>query len=452
MSARRFLCHLVGLSVALLAPARGAAQQARGPSLTVLDAVERALERYPSIRSAEAGRVEAAAGLREVETTRRPRLNLRATANQYQKKTVVSPIHGFTPGGTPPFDQTLFQTAVDGSYTLFDGGGREARIDQARFQAEAAGTAIEGVRDRVTARVVTSYARILSQRQILDAHDRRIAALQAEQERVGQLLEVGRAARLEALRVSASLADATANRVRFAEALDIAERELARLIDATRDETRAARLVPFELPAEGTPDQTRLLETVRQTSPSIQEARRRVAVAEAAIAVAESERLPRFDLVGSFIDFGSAAGHFTNEWSGGVQVRYPLFDGGAVRERVARTAAARDVAVERLRLLETESAGELDRALSAVSEAAARRASLIPAAEQFEEVARIEQLRLDTGTGTQTDFLAAEADLLAVRASLVDARYAELAARIEVARVTGELGPEWLRRQVKVSP
>lgn len=453
MSAEPSVRRLAGATLlVLIAAVAGSAQQPMTPSLTLLEAVERAVDGYASIRAAEAGSVEARAGLREVETTRRPRLSLRSAATRYQKDTVVSPIHGFTPGATPPFNQTLFQTALDGTYTLFDGGGLAARIDQARFQVEAADTTIENARDLVTARVVTSYARILSQREILEAHDRRIEALEAQRTRVEQLLEVGRAARLELLRVSAALADAAADRVRFDEARDLAERELARLMGATPEEAQAERLVAFELSELDVPDRAVLSEALRRANPSVQEARRRVAVAGAAAAVAASERLPRFNVVGSVIDFGSAAGHFTNEWSAGLQMVYPLFDGGAVRERIARAEAARDASAERLRLLETEVEGDLDRALSAVREAAARRASLRSAVEQFEEVSRIERLRLDTGTGVLTDFLDAEGDLFAARANLVGARYAELTARVELARVTGELDLEWLRRHVAVAP
>jgi outer membrane protein TolC len=51
---------------------------------------------------------------------------------------------------------------------------------------------------------------------------------------------------------------------------------------------------------------------------------------------------------------------------------------------------------------------------------------------------------LDAGSGTQTDFLNAEADLLTAQANLVEARHAEIAARVELARVAGELSLDWL--------
>jgi outer membrane protein TolC len=66
------------------------------------------------------------------------------------------------------------------------------------------------------------------------------------------------------------------------------------------------------------------------------------------------------------------------------------------------------------------------------------------AVARFDEVVRIRRLSLQTGSGTQTDYLGAETDLLRARASLVEAQHGEIAARVELARVTGELSPAWL--------
>ena len=82
----------------------------------------------------------------------------------------------------------------------------------------------------------------------------------------------------------------------------------------------------------------------------------------------------------------------------------------------------------------------------------ARIAALQSAVEQSAEVARIERLALEVGSGTQSDYLDAEANLLRARADLIEARHAEISARVELARVLGELSPEWLARTVESAP
>jgi outer membrane protein len=152
---------------------------------------------------------------------------------------------------------------------------------------------------------------------------------------------------------------------------------------------------------------------------------------------------------GRFIQYAASASDPAREWQGGVHVSYPLFTGGA-RSAAADRASA-EVAGARAEL----AAGELrvseaiDRALSASEAARAKVAALRAAVEQATEVTRIERLALDAGTGVQSDYILAEAELLRVRAALTEAIYAEVLARVELARVTGEISPEWIKQNLE---
>ncbi|MCB9377562.1 MAG: TolC family protein [Holophagales bacterium] len=90
--------------------------------------------------------------------------------------------------------------------------------------------------------------------------------------------------------------------------------------------------------------------------------------------------------------------------------------------------------------------------LAALAEADARAAALTRAADRLAEVARVEKLRLDVGAGTQVDYLDAEAELASTRADLTGARTGALLARVELARATGELGTDWIRRTLEEQP
>jgi outer membrane protein TolC len=99
--------------------------------------------------------------------------------------------------------------------------------------------------------------------------------------------------------------------------------------------------------------------------------------------------------------------------------------------------------------VEQELMGALDRIIVAYREAEARVAAGTTAVAHFEELKRIEQLRLETGAGTELDFLRAEADLRQAQAALLEARHALLLSRIELARLTGELDLDWLAEHLE---
>lgn len=434
----------------LLLLAFSATAHAQSP-LSLADAVERALGQHPSIAISRARQDAARAGVDEARAAALPNVQLASSAVQYKEASLVSPIHGLQPGLAPPFDETLFQTGVSASYILYEGGSRKAGLVQARAELDVEEAGSQAARQQLIGRVVGTYARVLSRREIVMAQNRRMEALESERARVERLLDVGRAAEIDRLRVAAALASAAAEQVRAVEALDTAERDLARLLQVPPDETRASHLVPVEVAPVGPEGREVLLDAARRANPLVEQARRREAAARAAVGVASAQRQPRLSVAGSVINFGSAAGHFTTEWNASLQVSYPIFN-RAAGERVRRAEATRLAAAGQLRLAETQVAEELDHALSAVREAAALSASLASAVERFTEVARIEALRLENGAGTQTDYLKAESDLLLARSALAEARSGETVARVELARISGELDRNWIRQNVKVKP
>ncbi|HEV2846071.1 MAG TPA: TolC family protein, partial [Thermoanaerobaculia bacterium] len=269
---------------------------------------------------------------------------------------------------------------------------------------------------------------------------------------VQQRFDVGKAAQVEVLRAEAAIASARSDRVSFASALDNAERELARLLGVPVEETRVSRLSPVPGPDRTPPDREALARAGIEVSPAVRQAREQIAGAEAAIALAESAFKPELRAVANVNDFGSSEGHAATEWNAGFQLTVPLFDGGVTRQRVVRAEASRRVAQEQLRLAETQVRDEVDQAAAAAEEAQGRVESLEKAVERFVEVSRVQKLLLDNGAGTQTDYLSAEADLLAAQANLAEAEHTAVLARVDLARATGRLTPSWLRENLETQP
>ncbi|HYG65112.1 MAG TPA: TolC family protein [Thermoanaerobaculia bacterium] len=453
----RSLVSLTLVVLTLVLPAGATAQEtAQEPArLTLAEAVERALARYPGVGAARARQEQAREAITEAKASRRPAGRLNATGTQYEEPMVVTPIHGFGPGLFPEFDTTVFQGTLTVSYTLWDGGATEARIRSAGEQAGVAGAALGAAEQALARRVAASYLTAQGQSQVLAAHDRRLAALQGELSRARQRFDAGKAAQVEVIRAEAAVAAAEAQRVALAAAVGNAERDLARLLDAPLDEVRAGRLAPVTLAGPALPPREALVADGLAVSPAVEQARRQVEASRAAEALARSAYRPTLRAVGNYNEWASSEGDFTGEWNAGFQFAVPLFDFGVTRSRVAQSAAATRAAAEQLRLAELQVREEVDRAAADTEQALAQVASLEKAVERFAEVVRVQKLLLDTGAGTQIDYLNAEAELLAARASLATAENAAALARMDLARATGRLGPEWLRqnlRQTETTP
>ncbi|NHZ73184.1 MAG: TolC family protein [Nitrospirae bacterium] len=447
---KAFILGLLGLASIL--PRALSASESEPPKLTLLEASERALAHYPSLALARAHRQMAAAELGEAEARSRPTATMGASAERYEEEMLVSPIHGFTPDLIPDFDRTLLRGSLTVGYDLYAGGVRKADRESKAALLAASGAEIEQEERSLVATTVTLYLRILEVQELLSAHQGRMQALAAEQDRVERLLEVGRAARVDQLRIAAALAAAEAERATLAAFLDSAERNLARWTGLAPEDTRAAHLVPIRLASDIDPDRPSLEEQALATNPSLLEAKEKLAAAESALRAASGGNRPRVGIAGNYLGFGAARGDPIGEWNVGAALRWSLWDGGQTKERVARAEAVRDAAFETLRLSRKRVLAELDRTLVDRIEAQARSRSLATAAMGFEEVARIEALRLEAGSGVQADFLDAEAVLLRTRSQYTSAQHAVIRTRVELARITGLLDPGWLARSLETKP
>ena len=417
-------------------------------TLTLSRAVAMTLDTHPFLLGRVARQRAAEEAHRVNVGERFPSLSLRGTATQFEEPMVVTPIHGFRPGLIPPFDETLFQASAVVGYTVYDGGARGARISASESQARGAQSDLRSARQELIGQVAASYLAVLLAREQLDAHDQRIAALQSELERVQVLLAVGRAPRLEVLRAEAALADADANRVRTVTMRRLAEGDLGRLMGLSDGSLRERALREITLQAGSAVDRTRLFSESLATNPGVQRARDDLTSAEAAVGVARGARRPSVDLQGAYVDYGSLDGHVTGEWNVGLGISVPVFTGGRLRHDVSRAEALREASHENLRLAELGAAVSVDRALATLEEAEARAASLHTAVDRSAEVARIERLRLDTGTGVQADYLQAEATLLSLRATLSEVEHGAVLARIQLAKAVGELDEGWLEENL----
>lgn len=424
-----------------------------GDRMTLASAVDLALAHHPNALAAIAGVDAAAASVGEVSASRLPQVAFEGSAIRYQEPMIVAPLHALDITQAPEFDRTLLRGTASVAYTLFDGGVRGSRIRRARADLGAAESLQESAQASLIATVTETYLRVLTARDILAAHDTRLTALDAELDRTEQLLAEGTTARVAVLRAEAAIAQAQAERVATSSALELAVQNLVRLTGVSPERAAAENLVPVQLHSEtGSLDRDALIAHATLSNPQLQSAREKHEAASSSKSAAAAMWLPNISLFGGYLGFGSGSGDLVTEWQGGAKVSYPIFTGGARSKTNARANALVERAYQEIRQAELSVRTGVDRGISAVRESRARLDAVEDAVAFLTEVVRIERLALETGAGTQTEYLRSEAELLHAKASLIDARNTEIAARIELARTVGQLDTVWLDRELENNP
>ncbi|MFQ6046079.1 MAG: TolC family protein, partial [Gemmatimonadales bacterium] len=439
---------LATLSQGVAAPATAAVGERQGPQkpkLTLQEAVERALAFHPDLAQARALEEGAAAQVGEAVARRLPQIGARASATRFQEPMIVRPLHGFDIAEPPEFDRTLLQGNLTAALTLFDGGERRARVRGSRATFRAAEVGLDQVSQDLVATVTHRYLAVLGAARLADAHEAGVRALQAESLRVEQLLSEGRAAPVQLLQVSAALAQTQAEGVDVASRLELAELDLARAVGVNVSETRAERLAEVRLTHTARhEDRAAVLARLDGGNLELRKAQLELQAARWNRRAAKSAWLPSLDLTAGYLGFGAAGGDVTGEWQAALRLGYPLFLGGARGARLRRTDWEARAAEQRYLSARLRAEEAADRALSAVARGDAQVVAVEAAVRHLTELVRIEALRVAEGSGTETEFLDAESRLRRARAQLIEARHQAIIARVEVARLTGELSLEWL--------
>ena len=426
--------------------------------LTLQHVVDRALRTHPAVAAAQAVQDRSIADVNDARSRLLPDLSFDGALTRFQKPMVVAPLHGFDLRNPPLFDRTPYQAGLSLNWTVLDFGKRSARISAQRALRNAAGDALTSTEQRLMTSTVHAYLAALDARQLLAAQDRLVAALAAAQSRTVQLEAEGKAAHVDVLRMNAEVQRVRADRISVASRLEVAEHQLAQLADVSFDAVHGAELAPLALVDTSSAVDTsvavraRFVAQAQHTSSDVRQMEAQSLAARAGVSAARATWLPTVQMQGAYIDRGRWAGNYSAEWQVGVAMSYPVFTGGSRASAVQRADANARAAAEQVRVAQLDVESGVDQTMAALREAHARVAALESAVAQSQEVERIEKLALDVGTVVQTDYLDAEAKLFSAQAGLIQARHAEIAARVDLARILGELSRTWLARNVESLP
>jgi outer membrane protein len=395
--------------------------QISGP-VTLERVVDIALENNPQTREAWLRARSAEAGLGSERSAYLPSVDVNATL-----------AHTNTSHGS-------FGPSVALTYLLFDFGGREARVEQARQTLIAADFLHNQVIQDVILRVETAYY------QYLDAKAQ-LAAQQATLQQRRTTLDAAEARHNAGV---STIADVLQARTALSQAqltYDTIEGDLRAIEGALATAMGVAPTARFELgelpsdvPAEaisGAVDE--LITAAQAMRPELAAARAAAERAQARIREVRSEGLPSVTASASAGVNVFSDGDTTTPHAAAIGLRFPLFTGYRNTYDVRQAEIEAELAREQLRDLSQQVSLDVWTSYYALRTAKQRLTTardLLASAQQSADVARA---RYREGVGTIVDVLTAEAALESARAQEVQARTDWFLAVAQLAHDTGRL-------------
>jgi outer membrane protein len=282
------------------------------------------------------------------------------------------------------------------------------------------------------------YLKIVQLGSLVAAYDARIASLEAQARRVELLNRVGRAPRLDLLRVNTLLTRARYERLQVANRREEAYTLLYNLM-GTSPPPAAPVLLAYRTETDARAAEEALAQAAASHRPELRIAEHEVAAAQAAERIARGERLPAVSVVGRYAERAGADTAFFEDWNLGVQLTLPILDGGVRRAREEQAAVGRAQAEENVRRARLDVAKQVRDAMNAEREADARLRVTERSVDESNEALSIERLRYERGVAVVTDLLDAETAVLTAQADRLQAQFDAVIARLNLLKATGEL-------------
>jgi outer membrane protein len=439
---------IAGASLLLSAAvAQPTAEIAAPSTLTLDDAVARAIERSEEVGLARTAVQTAGQQVVVARSAAFPQLDASASYSRTFASAFDNAFSGSLSGlgGALPFGQKhTYSASVAVSQLLFAGGRVSSSIASAKHARAAAELSLREETAEIALEVRRAYYRALLATELetiaVASIDQAQKFLQQEQQRLG----AGYGSDLDVLRAEVSLANLNPQLVDARNAAHLAFLDLKRLVNIPLENELTLTTV-LQPPPPTPPDRPLSREELLNRRASVRAALRQVSAREADVRTARAEYFPAVSFQMSYgrQGFPTEALNFSGvewqpDWTASIGIQVPLFTGFKRRAQVAQARIRLHEAQLQLAQLKEGVQLEYEQTLGEREQARATIAARQRTVDQANRVYELTVLRYGQGQATQLEISDSRLDLLQARTNLAQALADFYTADAAVLRATSE--------------
>ena len=401
-------------------------------SVTLEEAVERALDASPQVVQAETGLGTAEYGTRQAYASFLPNLSL-STGASLSSTERFDPTTGLQVSG----QSNNYSAGLSASMDLFSGGRNLAAVRSARATVEAAEATVVTRRFSVALEAKRAYFAVLRAEDLIRLNEERIAQAREQLQAAERQLQAGRATRSDVLRARLQVSNARQALLNAETQRRTAMYALGRLVGVLGPVAaeRPATLDPRPLAL--TADEMRAI--ILAEAPSVLSSAANLGVAEAGLSQARAQYFPSIGVSGGYnwsnAELGLNDGR--TSWNTRVSLSYPLFNGLQREVNVGRAHAQVTVAGAQAEEARRAVLAELEGLIAAVELATLELEILEESVAVAEEDYRVLRERYQLGAATILELVSSQIALLQAEHDLINARYDYQIAKAELESLLG---------------
>lgn len=387
--------------------------------LSLPEAQAKAVAVNPTLSRLRAKVEESRQRVSEAESGGNPRLDA------YARSAYVTPEVGFaTPNGSLPIVvHHNYAVGLVLEQAILTFGRLHWASQAAQLQTKSLEQEVTRQQQRLRYQVAIAYTRLQTARQTIEVAQTSLKARERLLSDLAVREKAGVSAKFELL-VAEVARSQDEQRVVLAEQQSrLALTELQILLGLPRQ--TAVETVPLgELPSlDESPENA--LKVALQERAEVRAVAFAVEAAEAKVHLEESQSSPTLGLQSRFENRTSTAFQSNNQWSVGLEFRWPLFDGGLSAARTAQAQAVRQQMADSRRELEDQVRLEVESALVRWQTTKQNLSVAQRTYKSAQEAARVGELRFKAGVGTHQEVLDVQARLREAQQGVFEAQQAQ---------------------------
>jgi outer membrane protein len=404
--------------------------------LTLKECLTTALARNPTVMEAQLGIRSAEESVISAQGRHWPRLSLNGA---YTRQEVGFPyIPAQSPKIQPHFSDVWYSVGPALTIPIYQGGQVSTGVSLAEVRRDIQVLTAGQTKNDIIANTVNTYNKILQLQQLRNASQASVDALEEQVKNTRLLLDVGRVARVDLLKVEVQVANEQQRLLATDEGLKTASATLRYLMGEGPKADNALPILRDRLVAgQFKADFSSGLAVARQRRPEYLSAKKAVDEAKLNQRLALGRLLPTVNVFASDTRWHGYTPDYTDTlWVAGLNFSIPLFDRSLFAD-LSRERIQTDRASQRYRAAENQLGLEVANAIASLQESRNRVSAAEKAVAQGEESFRIEQERYDSGAGAMVDLLLAQAASINAIANYTQGLFDYNAAVVAFRKATG---------------
>ncbi len=383
---------------------------------TLQECIQTALAQNPDIEMAEQDIAVADARKDIARGERWPSLSLRSTYSHFLNPQRLKMIN--KPNESSLFSEDIWNGNFNLSLPLFTGGRIIQSIKAEELLHLSSEKRLARTRQELVFNVSSVFYDILAQRKVIDSLQFSQQVLEEHMQRINQLIQAERAAKVDLLRTKVQLVNVKQNRISEENKLDIEQQVLVNLMGI--ENASDPLIIDGELKEEPfSANQESTLGLAYENRSDLEADRAEYQAQAHRVKASAAEQWPTLSLISSYggmwgIDPAyrqPGASSLEDEGFIGFSVEMPIFTGGRIQAKVREEQAKQNALQEKIRRRRLQIKLEVETAMKTVHSDYQRVLATKTAIDQANESFRIEQEKYTLGKGTITDVLDAQSAL-----------------------------------------